>query len=183
MHRGPAGEDWILSFKAWRTRLESWLSHSTSPTVTKRAFSNANRYRSMFSLWHIFVGLNFMCVALKRPENHIFQKKWFPTSLSPFIPPLFACSVSRLAGGKEGSAGVSTGSAPKSSASTQPAETCSAKTSTTAATATNESLRGHTYWAPFFLKPANQASTLYDCQKGKYGTNAYIYVVRCDGLQ
>lgn len=46
--RAPAGEDWIISFRAWRTLPGSWRSLCTSPTVTRRDSSSANRYGSIF---------------------------------------------------------------------------------------------------------------------------------------
>lgn len=77
---------------------------------------------------------------------------------------LFSCSVSRPVAGEGGSAGASTALAWKSPASTTPEETCSAKSSTAAATATNDKVKRSSSLSLVFLKPANQASTLHDCQ-------------------
>ena len=148
--RAPAGEDWIISFRAWRTLPGSWLSLCTSPTVTRRDSSSANRYGNIF----LYATLVWANTKTSRLSKRLI-------SFCRLIPR----SVSRPVVGGGGSAGVSTGLASKSPASTTPEETCSAKTWTAAATATNESEPVVEPWSS--SKPANQASTLYDCQSGK----------------
>lgn len=127
VRRGPAGEDWRISSRAWRTHPGSWPFLCTSQTVTRRASSSADRCGHLFPQTDRLVASQLLC--------HLVA-----VASSPF-PQLSVCSVSRRVVGGGGSVGAWTGSAWKSPASTMPEETCSAKTTraAAAATATNES--------------------------------------------